>query len=142
MALRICLVTPSAWSQRQDVNEHVGRRAGAARARPRGDDRRVLEPRCRSRGRTARAAENGALDGDLLALGPAVAISRRSRVGVPVGVCTNLTLALEGGRHDVVNGFEPVLPSLFVPRAARGGEHDRGDVSLPRASRVSARASN
>src|SRR4051794_24611601 len=39
-------------------------------------------------------------------------ISRRSRMGVPVGVRANLRLALESGRYDVVHGFEPGLPSL------------------------------
>jgi predicted metal-dependent phosphoesterase TrpH len=56
---------------------------------------------------------NGSLDGgELLALGPAVPISRRSRVGVPVGVRANLSRALSAGRFDVVHGFEPALPSL------------------------------
>jgi predicted metal-dependent phosphoesterase TrpH len=52
------------------------------------------------------------LDADVIALGPAVPISRRSRIGVPVGVRANLSLALEAGRFDVVHGFEPGLPSL------------------------------
>ena len=39
-------------------------------------------------------------------------ISRRSRMGVPVGVRANLTLALSVGGFDVVHGFEPGLPSL------------------------------
>src|SRR5439155_22147589 len=59
-----------------------------------------------------RALQNGVADGNLIAVGPAVPISRRSRVGVPVGVRTNLTAALETGRYDVVHGFEPALPSL------------------------------
>ena len=48
----------------------------------------------------------------MIALGPALPISRRSRMGVPVGVRANLRLALESGRYDVVHGFEPGLPSL------------------------------
>ena len=48
----------------------------------------------------------------MIALGPALPISRRSRIGVPVGVRANLRLALEAGRYDVVHGFEPGLPSL------------------------------
>src|SRR5205807_1960982 len=47
-----------------------------------------------------------------IALGPALPVSRRSRVGVPVGVRANLSLALAVGRYDVVHGFEPGLPSL------------------------------
>src|ERR671927_153101 len=77
MGLRICLVTPFAWSQPHDVNEHV---AGAAE--------------------------------ELRELGPAVPISRRSRIGVPVGARANLSLALALGHFDVVHGFEPGLPSL------------------------------
>src|SRR3954462_15884796 len=113
MALRICLVTPFAWSQPHDVNEHV---AGIAR-----------EPRAPGHAGTIiaasnRAAElaagrvalhNGSFDGvELVILGPAVPISRRSRVGVPVGVRTNLSRALRFGRFDVVHRFEPGLPSL------------------------------
>jgi hypothetical protein len=49
---------------------------------------------------------------ELVALGPAVPISRRSRMGVPVGVRANLAVALAAGRFDVVHGFEPGLPSL------------------------------
>src|SRR5262245_33234438 len=48
----------------------------------------------------------------MIAVGPAVPISRRSQMGVPVGVRANLALALAGGRYDVVHGFEPGLPSL------------------------------
>jgi predicted metal-dependent phosphoesterase TrpH len=48
----------------------------------------------------------------VIALGPAVPVSRRSRIGVPVGVRANLSLALARGQYDVVHGFEPGLPSL------------------------------
>jgi predicted metal-dependent phosphoesterase TrpH len=48
----------------------------------------------------------------VVVLGPAVPISRRSRIGVPVGARANLSLALALGRFDVVHGFEPALPSL------------------------------
>ena len=112
MALRICLVTPFAWSQPHEVNEHV---AGVAR------ELRVLGHAVTIIASSNRAADlaagrprlNGSLDGgELLALGPAVPISRRSRVGVPVGVRANLVRALRAGRFDVVHGFEPALPSL------------------------------
>ena len=43
---------------------------------------------------------------------PPCPISRRSSLGVPVGVRANLRLALEQGRFDVVHGFEPGLPSI------------------------------
>src|ERR671934_1090035 len=113
MALRICLVTPFAWSQPHEVNEHV---AGIAR------ELRVLGHAVTIIASSNRAADlaagrvalsDGSLDDpELLALGPALPISRRSRVGVPVGVRTNLSLALAAGRYDVVHGFEPGLPSL------------------------------
>jgi predicted metal-dependent phosphoesterase TrpH len=109
--LRICLVTPFAWSQPHDVNEHV---AGvAAELRMLGHAVTVLAPSNRARDLAAgrRALVDG-LDADVVAVGPAVPISRRSRIGVPVGARTNLALALALGRFDVVHGFEPGLPSL------------------------------
>jgi len=111
MAFRIALVTPFSWSQPHDVNEHV---AGlAAELRARGHRATVLGPSNRARDLAAgrRALATG-LDADFVALGPAVPISRRSRMGVPVGVRANLAVALAGGRFDVVHGFEPGLPSL------------------------------
>ncbi len=49
---------------------------------------------------------------EVVAVGPAVPISRRSQMGVPVGVRANLALALAQVDPDVVHGFEPGLPSL------------------------------
>jgi Glycosyltransferase Family 4/PHP domain len=109
--LRIALVTPFSWSQPHDVNEHV---AGiAAELRKLGHGVTVLAPSSRARDLTAgrRTLFNG-LDAEVIALGPAVPISRRSRIGVPVGARANLSLALALGRFDVVHGFEPGLPSL------------------------------
>ena len=111
MALRICLVTPFSWSQPHDVNEHV---AGAAAAlRDLGHDVSVLAPSNRAADLLAgrRALQDGA-SRDVIALGPAVPISRRSTIGLPVGVRANLALALVQGEYDVVHGFEPGLPSL------------------------------
>jgi predicted metal-dependent phosphoesterase TrpH len=113
MALRICLVTPFAWSQPHEVNEHV---AGVARElRALGHAVTILASSNRAAELAAgrRALQNGVLaDSELLAIGPAVPISRRSRLGVPVGVRANLSRALRTGRFDVVHGFEPALPSL------------------------------
>jgi predicted metal-dependent phosphoesterase TrpH len=113
MAFRIALVTPFSWSQPHDVNEHV---AGlAAELRARGHRATVLGPSNRARDLAAgrrSLASNNLLLADFVALGPAVPISRRSRMGVPVGVRANLAVALAGGRFDVVHGFEPGLPSL------------------------------
>ena len=111
--MRVALVTPFAWSQPHDVNEHVD---GLARElRRRDHEVTVLAPSNRardlSRGRHALASDNLSL-GEFVALGPAVPISRRSRMGVPVGVRASLSLALVRGRFDVVHGFEPGLPSL------------------------------
>jgi predicted metal-dependent phosphoesterase TrpH/glycosyltransferase involved in cell wall biosynthesis len=111
LALRICLVTPFSWSQPHDVNEHV---AGVADAlRDRGHSVSVLAPSNRAADLAAgrRALRDGA-EAPLIALGPAVPISRRSRIGLPVGVRANLSAALARGGFDVVHGFEPGLPSL------------------------------
>src|SRR5213078_2550784 len=111
MGLRVCLVTPFAWSRPHDVNEHV---AGlAAELRELGHDVTVLAPSTRAADLVAgrRALLDGA-DAEVIALGPAVPVSRRSRIGVPVGVRANLALALARGGYDVVHGFEPGLPSL------------------------------
>jgi predicted metal-dependent phosphoesterase TrpH len=111
MGLRICLVTPFAWSQPHDVNEHV---EGIARElRALGHSVTVLASSNRARDLAAgRRALLDGLDAEVVALGPAVPVSRRSRIGVPVGARANLSLALALGRFDVVHGFEPGLPSL------------------------------
>ena len=111
MGLRVCLVTPFAWSRPHDVNEHV---AGVAQElRGLGHDVTVLAPSTRAADLIA--GRRALLDGgshELIALGPAVPVSRRSRIGVPVGVRANLAVALARGEYDVVHGFEPGLPSL------------------------------
>ncbi|HLY84929.1 MAG TPA: glycosyltransferase [Gaiellaceae bacterium] len=110
--MRIALVTPFAWSQPHDVNEHVD---GLARElRRRGHAVTILAPSNRARDLAAgrRALLGDLEDQELVALGPAVPISRRSRMGVPVGVRASLSLALARGRFDVVHGVEPGMPSL------------------------------
>jgi predicted metal-dependent phosphoesterase TrpH/glycosyltransferase involved in cell wall biosynthesis len=116
MGLRICLVTPFSWSQPHEVNNHV---AGAAEAlRALGHSVCILAPSNRAAelaaGRRAlrRLERDGQLPDGLVALGPALAVSRGSRVGVPVGVRANLRLALTRGGFDVVHAHEPGLPSL------------------------------
>ena len=111
MGLRICLVTPFSWSQPHDVNEHVA--GAAAELRRLGHEVTVLAPSGRASDLIAgrRALDDGA-SGEVIAVGPAVPISRRSRIGLPVGVRANLSLALSRGGYDVVHGFEPGLPSL------------------------------
>jgi predicted metal-dependent phosphoesterase TrpH len=109
--MRICLVTPFAWSQPHDVNEHVKGVAGELRKL----DHSVTVLASSNRARDLAAGRRALLDGldaEVVALGPAVPISRRSRIGVPVGVRANLALALALGRFDIVHGFEPGLPSL------------------------------
>src|SRR5581483_4290644 len=73
----------------------------------------ILAPSSRAADLVAgrRALTDGA-HAEIVAHGPAVPISRLSRMGVPVGVRANLALALGAGRFDVVHGFEPGLPSL------------------------------
>src|ERR687892_425540 len=111
MPLRICLVTPFAWSRPHSVNEHV---AGiASELRRLGNAVTVLAPSNRARDlRAGRRALQTGSEADVIAVGPALPVSRRTRMGVPVGVRANLLLALAAGRFDVVHGFEPALPSL------------------------------
>ncbi len=111
MGLRICLVTPFAWSQPHDVNEDVAGIATGLRAI--GHQVTVLAPSTRAGDLLAgRRSVMRGQDADVVAVGPAVPISRRSQMGVPVGIRANLQLALGQGRFDVVHGFEPGLPSL------------------------------
>ena len=109
--MRICLVTPFAWSQPHDVNEHVAGVAGGLRAL--GHEVTVLAPSTRAADLLAgrRALLRGE-QADVIAVGPAIPVSRRSQLGVPVGVQANLRQALAQGSFDVVHGFEPGLPSL------------------------------
>jgi hypothetical protein len=109
--VRICLVTPFAWSQPHDVNDHV---SGVAQAlRERDHDVTVIAPSARAADLLAgrRALLRGGQP-EVLAVGPAIPISRRSQMGVPVGVQANLRQALLQGSYDLVHGFEPGLPSL------------------------------
>ena len=104
-------VTPFAWSVPHDVNDHV---AGvAAELRELGHSVTVLAPSSRAADLLAgRQSLLGDADDDVIAIGPAVPISRRSSMGVPVGWRANLAVALSRGGYDVVHGFEPGLPSL------------------------------
>ena len=111
MALRICLVTPHAWSVPHDTNEHV---AGVADAlRERGHRVVVLAPSSRSSDLIAgrRALQRGELDG-VVSLARAVPVSPRAAVGIPVGVRANVATALRHGDFDVVHGFDPAMPGL------------------------------
>jgi predicted metal-dependent phosphoesterase TrpH len=109
--MRICLVTPFAWSQPHDVNDHVAGVAGGLRER--GHEVTVIAPSTRAADLLAgrRALAHGTRE-DVIAVGPAVPVSRRSQLGVPVGVQANLRQALALAPFDVVHGFEPALPSL------------------------------
>jgi predicted metal-dependent phosphoesterase TrpH/glycosyltransferase involved in cell wall biosynthesis len=111
VSLRICFVTPFAWSQPHEVNAHV---EGAARAlRARGHEVTVLAPSSSARDLLdGRRARHRGVDREVIAVGPAIPISRRTHIGVPVAVRANLALALRSGRFDVVHGFEPGLPSI------------------------------
>src|SRR5437763_14808141 len=86
--MRICLVTPFAWSQPHDVNDHV---AGVADGlRRRGHDVTVVAPSTRAADLLAgrRALARG-IRPDVMAAGPAGPVSRRSQLGCPVGVQAN-----------------------------------------------------
>jgi predicted metal-dependent phosphoesterase TrpH len=109
--MRVCLVTPFAWSQPHDVNEHVAGVAAGLRAL--GHHVTVIGPSTRAA--DLLAGRRSLLRGeqaDVIAVGPAIPVSRRSQLGVPVGVQANLRQALGQGSFDVVHGFEPGLPSL------------------------------
>src|SRR5262245_38428662 len=111
MALRICLVTPFAWSRPHDVNEHVG--GIAAELRKLGHAVTIVAPSTRATDlREGRRLLAKGRTADVIAVGPAVPVSRRSRLGVPVGVRANLSLAIAQGSFDVLHGFEPGAPSL------------------------------
>ena len=104
-------MSPFGWSQPHDVNEHV---AGIAKElRVLGHSVTVLAPSARTADLIAgrRALARGE-DADVIAIGAALPVSRRSSLGVPVGVRANLHLALQQGSFDVVHGFEPGLPSI------------------------------
>lgn len=111
MSLRICFVTPFAWSQPHAVNAHV--EGAAAALRRLGHEVTVLAPSTRGRDLQAgRRALEGGLEADVIAIGPSIPVSRRTSLGVPVGMRANLRLALSQGSFDVVHGFEPAMPSL------------------------------
>lgn len=109
--MRICFVTPFAWSQPHEVNDHVAGLASALRGL--GHEVTILAPSANARDLLAgrRALQRGT-DAEVIAIGPAVPVSRRTSLGVPVGVRANLRLALARGAYDVVQGFEPGLPSI------------------------------
>ena len=111
MSLRICFVTPFAWSQPHEVNAHVA--GAAASLRKLGHEVTVLAPSSRARDLLAgrRALQRGE-DAEVIAVGPSIPLSRRTHMGVPVALRANLRLALLRGRFDLVHGFEPGLPSL------------------------------
>ena len=111
MSLRVCLVTPFAWSQHHEANEHL--RVAADTLRERGHQVTILGPSTRaaelSAGRHAlRLLERDRtrLDG-FVALGPAVPVGRREHVGVPVGIRASLRLALETSEFDIVHVYDP-----------------------------------
>ena len=126
MGLRVCIVTPFAWSAPHSVNDHVS--ASAAELERRGHEVVVVAPSTRARdlanGRRAlrRLLREGRPLEGLVALSPAVRVSRRSRIGLPVGVQAALELVLSADRFDVVHVHDPGVPSLanVAVRKARG----------------------
>ena len=104
--MRVCLVTPFAWSQPHDVNDHVAGVATGLRAL--GHEVTVIAPSARATdllaGRRAIAKGERA---EVIAVGAAIPISRRSQMGVPVGVRANLRLIdVRTGRQIWTSDFE------------------------------------
>ena len=99
-----------------EVNEHVA--ASASALGRHGHAVTIIAPSNRAADlalgrRSLRELSHGSPPPEgLLAIGPAFPISRRSLVGLPVGMRANLRLALTAGRFDVVHAHEPGLPSL------------------------------
>jgi predicted metal-dependent phosphoesterase TrpH/glycosyltransferase involved in cell wall biosynthesis len=110
------MVTPFAWSRPHPVNEHV--KAAARALRERGHEVVVLGPSNRAKDLAAGRRALRRLEREsrpleaAVALGPAVPVSRRSTLGVPVGVRANLALALSADEFDVVRAHDPGVPSL------------------------------
>jgi hypothetical protein len=110
------MVTPFAWSQPHPVNEHV--HAASEELRRRGHEVVLLAPSTRAadlaRGRRAlkRLGANGEPLEGVVALGPAVPVSRKSSLGVPLGARANLELALRADSFDILHAHEPGVPSL------------------------------
>ncbi len=111
MPQRICLVTPYSWSQAHDANEHIKGVSQALRAR--GHDVVILAPSARARDLQAgrRALQQGTLSG-VVTIAPALPVSPRSSLPVPVGVRANVASALQIGQFDVVHGIDPGVPGL------------------------------
>ena len=112
----------------------------SSRARARRHGARAVEPGAADLAAGRRALARRRSTPRSIALGPAVPISRRSRIGVPVGVRANLSLALEPRaiRRRPRLRARPAEP--LVPRAPRRAGADRRDVPLAGAARLPARA--
>ena len=112
VGLRICFVTPFAWSQPHEVNAHVD--GAARRCAGSGHEVTVLAPSSRAATSSPGGARSSAAPTrEVIAVGPSIPISRRTTHGrARSAVRANLRLALDEGRFDVVHGFEPGLPSL------------------------------
>src|SRR5206468_1246755 len=108
----------------------------AAELRELGHSVTVLAPSTRAA--DLLAGRRALLDGggaDVIALGPAVSVPRRSRIGVPVGVRANLALALARGGYDVVHGFSPGPPAPACRLRVAAGRARAGPVGDPGAAR-------
>src|SRR3954451_20685179 len=101
--MRVCLVTPFAWSQPHDVNDHV---AGVAAAL-RGSGHQVTVVAPSTRATDLLAGRRALLRGepaDVIAVSAAIPVSRRSQLGVPVGVRANLRHARRACEFEVWGG--------------------------------------
>ncbi len=111
MSQRICLVTPYAWSLAHEANQHLEGLAEALRAR--GHEVVILAPSGRAADLQAgrRALQSGVLEGTV-AVAPALPVSTRVALTLPVGVRASVARALDCGDFDIVHAIDPVGPGI------------------------------
>ena len=137
MGLRVCLVTPFAWSRPHDVNEHVAGIADGLRAL--GHTVTVLAPSTRAADLIAgrRALLDGGGD-EVIALGPAVPVSRRSRDRRPGRRAGEPLARARQGRLRRRPRLRARPAEPLVPGSARLARARGRDLPLARAARLPA----
>ena len=146
MGLRVCMVTPFAWSQPHPVNEHVAGAAEELRAPgARGGRPRAVGPRRRrsppAGGRSGVSRRRGHRSRAFVALAPAIQVSRREPVSASPSAVAGEPLAGALGRQlrrRARRTSRASRASSYLALAHRRDAHGR-DVPLHRAPRLPAR---